>query len=89
MQFNYPIKMESYVHQIIKGPAKLSVAHWLKDIAYANFLYVCFVYKLLLLMLKILSTLVTKQATSMRRSTVLSLPPQIVFPAISNHQSVI
>jgi hypothetical protein len=32
-------------------------------------------------MLKILNTFFTKQAPLMRRSTVLSLPPQLVFPA--------
>jgi hypothetical protein len=30
------IKMENYVQKIIKGPAKLSVAHCWKVIAYAN-----------------------------------------------------
>jgi hypothetical protein len=32
-------------------------------------------------MLKILFTFLTKQATLMRRPSVLSLPPQLVFPA--------
>jgi len=32
-------------------------------------------------MLKILFSIFTKQATLMRRSTVLSLPPQLLFPA--------
>jgi hypothetical protein len=27
---NNLIKMENCIHQIIKGPAKLSVAHWFK-----------------------------------------------------------
>ncbi len=35
----------------------------------------------LLFILQILFTFFTKQATLMRRSTVLSLPPQLVFPA--------
>ncbi len=30
------IKKENYVQQIIKGPAKLSVAHWWIVLAYAN-----------------------------------------------------
>jgi hypothetical protein len=37
----------------------------------------------LLLILKILSTYFAKQATLMRRSTVLSLPPQLAFPGLS------
>jgi hypothetical protein len=35
----------------------------------------------LLFILKISFTFLTKQATLMRRSTVLRLPPQLVFPA--------
>jgi hypothetical protein len=35
----------------------------------------------LLFILKIVSTFLTKQATLMRRSFVLSIPPQFVFPA--------
>jgi hypothetical protein len=38
----------------------------------------------LIFVLKVLFTLFTKQATLTRRSTVLSLPPQLVFPDISN-----
>jgi len=38
----------------------------------------------LIFVLKVLFTFFTKQATLMRRSTVLSLPPQLVFPDISN-----
>jgi hypothetical protein len=34
----------------------------------------------LLFILKILFTFASKQATLMRKSTVLSLPPQLVFP---------
>jgi hypothetical protein len=30
------IKKENYIQQIIKGPAKLGVAPWLKVLAYAN-----------------------------------------------------
>jgi hypothetical protein len=30
------IKMENYAQKIIKGPAKLDVAHWLKGAACAN-----------------------------------------------------
>jgi hypothetical protein len=30
------IKMENCIQQIIKGPAKLSVAHWRIDLSYAN-----------------------------------------------------
>jgi hypothetical protein len=30
------IKMENYVQHIIKAPAKLSVADWLKVLAYTN-----------------------------------------------------
>ncbi len=30
------IKMENYIQKIIKGPAKLSVAHWWKVSAYTN-----------------------------------------------------
>jgi len=42
------IKMENYVQKIIKGPAKLSVAHHWKVLAYANSIYVfLFQYKLL------------------------------------------
>jgi hypothetical protein len=36
---------------------------------------------LLVFILKILFSFFTKQATLMTRSTVLSLPPQLVFPA--------
>ena len=39
----------------------------------------------LLLTLKVLFTFFTKQPTIMRRSTVLKLPPQLVFPASSIH----
>ncbi len=31
--------MENYVQEIIKGPAKLSVAHHFKVLAYANYIY--------------------------------------------------
>jgi hypothetical protein len=31
-----PIKWKNYVQKIIKGPAKLSVAYWLKVLACAN-----------------------------------------------------
>ncbi len=37
----------------------------------------------LLFLLKILFTFLTKQATLMRRLTVLSLPPQLVFPDLA------
>jgi hypothetical protein len=37
----------------------------------------------LILILKILFSFFTKQATLMRRSTSLSLPPQLVFPGIT------
>ena len=30
------IKMENYVQQINKGPAKFSMAHWVKVLPYAN-----------------------------------------------------
>ncbi len=33
---NNLIKMENYIQQIIKGPAKFSVALWLKVLAYDN-----------------------------------------------------
>jgi hypothetical protein len=33
------IKMEDYVQKIIKGTAKLSVAHWWKVLAYAKSIY--------------------------------------------------
>jgi hypothetical protein len=41
----------------------------------------------LLFILKILVIFLTKQANSVRRSTVLRLPPQLVFPAFSNSKS--
>jgi hypothetical protein len=41
----------------------------------------------LLFVLKMLFTFVTKQATSIRRSTVLSLPIQLVFPSSSDNCS--
>jgi hypothetical protein len=38
------IEMENYVQHIIKGPAKLSVADWLKVLAYANQIYMFVFY---------------------------------------------
>ncbi len=37
----------------------------------------------LIFILKIVFTLIKKQATLIRRSTVLSFPPQLVFPALT------
>ncbi len=39
LQFTKLFKMANYIQKIIKGPAKLSVAHWYKVLACSNLIY--------------------------------------------------